>query len=166
MTLRRPQPASLIALWTLTAVVAATWLGEHAGGLSGLVVAALVAFTLALLSAVALWRSGRGRAVTVVLMTLVAFALPWMAGSREASLAFNECVDGGERVRQALDQYRAEHHRYPARLSELPVPLPGQLALPPHLLKYQRTGAGYRLSFSDWLVTYSASDRQAFLAQK
>lgn len=148
------------------AVIAVIWLGEHVTGPDGLILGALAAFTSAILAASSLWRKSHVHAMAMAATSLIVFALAWTTSSRESSLAFNQCVADGQRVREALGRYRAEHHQFPARLSELSMHLPGRLLFPPHLLRYERTGTGYRLSFSDWLVTYQASDQQAFLAAK
>ena len=155
-----------LALVDLAAVTAAVWLGEHVTGPVGLGVGLLAALCLAFLTLSASWRNERRLAFLTAGITLIIFAVPWLAAAKESSLAFNECVADGERVRSALAEYRDVHHQFPARLSQLPVHLPGQLVFPPHVLKYERTQNGYTLSFSDWLVSHEASDQQAFLARK
>ena len=148
------------------ALIAAIWLGEHMTGPEGLIPGVLAAFTAAILAGSSLWRRSRVHAMAIAATSLIVFSLAWAASSRESSLAFNQCVTDGQRVREALGRYRSEHHQFPERLSELSMHLPGRLLFPPHLLRYERTGTGYRLSFSDWLVTYQASDQEAFLAVK
>ena len=133
----------------LLAVVTALWLGEHVSGPRGLLIAAGVALTLAAIMAVRLWRDTRPGAILSAVAIVGMFALVWSVASKEATLAFNECVADGERVREALDNFHREHRVYPASLSQLDMHLPG-----------------YDLSFSDWLVTHEASEDHGFTTRK
>lgn len=150
----------------LSAMLAALWLGEHPGGfpVSGKeITAALVAPPMLI---VLLWRGGRAKAIAAAAGALLLFGVVWFAGRAEANRAFNECVEQGESVRVALANHKARRGVYPATLGELDMRLPGRLLLPPHLLRYAPTPAGYRLEFSDFLVSHAATESEPFAAHK
>lgn len=120
----------------------------------------------AALAAWPLWRQRRAVALLTAAGTAAIFLVPWLAGARESNLAYNECVQDGERVREDLAEYRDRNGRFPEQLSALPAHLPGKLLLPPHLFDYRRTPTGYALAFSDRLVEQLATEREGFLAHK
>lgn len=155
--------ASALALSTM---LAALWLGEHRSGflLSGKeIVAALVVPAMLI---VLLWRGGRAKAIAAAAGALLLFGIVWFAGRAEANRAYNDCVEQGEFVRVALANHKARHGVYPATLAGLDTVLPGRLLLPPHLLRYAPTPAGYRLEFSDFLVSHAATESEQFRAHK
>jgi hypothetical protein len=81
--------------------------------------------------------------------------------------AFNECVQRGEELRNPLAQHHARTAQYPQILDELPRSTPRcRRLLKGSILRYDRSEAGYRLSFSDWLVSHEATDVQPFIAHK
>jgi hypothetical protein len=153
-----------ISLFVLSAF-AGLWLGEHQTTMLSLrdilVLLAIVIVTVGLL-----WPVGRVQAIAAVLGVALIFGVSWLAGSREASYAFNDCVQNGELARDALLNYRSKHGNFPPTLAELADPVPGKLLFPPHTLNYQRTADGYILSFSDWLVRHEATESSEFTANK
>ena len=91
----------------------------------------------------------------------------WYMGRTIAISAFNDCVERGEIVRVALQQYQAQYDEFPENLRDLRLhDLPGRRWLRGTLLSYQRTLEGYELSFSDWLVTQRATETTRFVAEK
>jgi hypothetical protein len=115
--------------------------------------------------ALALARRTRFRVLLAALLVTTGGAA-MHAGSAERARAFNECVERGEEVRQALAAYRQANGRYPAALTDLGPPLPCQPALWRNLLDYAPTDRGYALSFGDALVTFSATESALFDARK
>lgn len=147
------------------AAVAGLWLGEHQAGPLP-VRDVVVLLLLAAAGTWPLWRVRRLSAFFAALAISIVFIVPWLAGAQEATYAFNDCVQNGEQVREALSAYRLKRGRFPDSLTSLNVHLPGQLLLPPHTLSYRRTSDGYLLVFSDWLVTHEASEAHSFIATK
>jgi hypothetical protein len=88
-------------------------------------------------------------------------------GSQSFARAFNECVQRGEDLRNALAQHYGRAAHYPQSLDELPPSTPRcERPLKGSILRYELTDAGYRLSFSDWLVSHEATEAQPFMAHK
>jgi len=103
----------------------------------------------------------------VASIVLICAAAGWYMGRTTATSAFNDCIERGEMVRVALQQYQERHGAFPGDLSELrPFDLPGQRWFRGSLLTYRRTPSGYELNFSDWLVTHGATEAQAFASEK
>lgn len=90
----------------------------------------------------------------------------WFAGSHSLAQAFNACVDKGEDIRALLTKYHEERAEYPANLDALTASIPCGRLTRPSLLVYERTTAGYRLSFGDWLVTHTATESEPFVGHK
>jgi hypothetical protein len=146
--------------------IAAYFCGAQGGGMSHFVFELAAVLLLGPIIAVAVVRQTRLRVVVVALYLIVG-AAAMQAGSTERARAFNECVERGEEVRDALKAYRQTTGRYPAALSDLGRPLPCQPALFwRSLLEYAPTDRGYALSFGDALVTFSASESAPFDPRK
>jgi hypothetical protein len=116
------------------------------------------------------WRlggPGRWSRLTAITVLLALFVGALLMGKRQAGNAFNDCVSRGEEVRRALTRYRDQHGEYPTQLSKIEARARcGRRMLRGDLLEYERRGAGYSLKFSDWLVSFSASEANPFIAQK
>lgn len=144
----------------------AAYLGGVQGGGFGDFMPKLAAILLLPpIMAIAVVRQTGLRAILAVLLVIVG-AAAMQAGSTERARAFNECVERGEEVRQALKEYRQATGRYPAALSDLGRTLPCQPALWRNLLAYAPSDRGYALSFGDGLVTFSATESALFDARK
>ena len=88
-------------------------------------------------------------------------------GTHSFAHAFNECVQRGEELRAALAQYRARAAQYPQSLDALPRSSTRcERLLRGTILRYEPTQTGYRLSFSDWLVSHEATEAEPFMARK
>jgi hypothetical protein len=111
------------------------------------------------------WRRWPWR-LTIATLAVMAGALTFQAGSTSYVHAYNACLDDGEIARNALHEFRRQHGSYPARLEDLPGPLPCGLYTRPTILVYRAEGNGYTLSFGDSLVTHSATEAEAFSAHK
>ncbi len=155
----------VLVFLSVIAAFCGLWLGEHQAGPLP-VRDLLAAVTIAALAALTLWRVGRAMAVAAAIGVALIFGTAWTIGAREATQAFNACIQSGEQVRVALANYHAINGHYPSTLTELAVPVPGALRLPPHVLRYQGNATGYKLSFSDWLVQHEASESNPFEAGK
>jgi hypothetical protein len=155
-----------VAALALGAFGLAAYLGGVQGGGFGDFIPKLAAILLlAPLMAIAV--VGRtGPRVAFAALLVMAGVAAMQAGGTERARAFNECVERGEEVRQALQEYRQATGRYPAALSDLGRPLPCQPALWASLLAYTPTAPGYTLSFRDSLVTFSATESAPFDARK
>lgn len=147
------------------AAVVGFWLGEHRS--EWLPTRDLLFWLLSpAIAAGMVWRARRAWMLAAAIGAALAFAVGWIAGGGDAHQAFNDCVDRGEQVREALSRYQAVHGRYPAALDELDEKLPGKLWLPPHLLHYTGSTTGYTLYFGDGLVSHHATESEAFTAHK
>ena len=91
------------------------------------------------------------------------FVIGWYGGIAELGRAFARCVERGESVREALDEYRGSTGEFPRDLDQLTdVAIPGRRVLRPDLMEYARVNGGYRLTFSDAAVTMSATHERSF----
>ena len=146
--------------------LAALWMGEHHTAFVIRDDDARAALLPSIVILFLLWRAGRMMAIGAAVGIYLLFLVVWFTGSSEANVAFNDCVDNGESVRMELAKYKSLHGRYPETLDQLDTHLPGRLLLPPHLLRYERTSSGYRLGFSDFLVSHSSTESEEFMAHK
>ena len=139
------------------------WFGEGLGGLPGISegVAALRVCGIA----VATVRRPVPR-IGAAVLALAVFVGSWVAGSWEAGKAYGASVDACEDIREELVRFRRMTGAFPAELSELEHPLPGNRILRGSVLTYSREGDGYVLQISDWLVTHWASNSDSCTAHK
>jgi len=158
--------AATAAFLFILATLGAFWLGEHPRRtfLSGYEI--LIGIVFAIAAGLLLLNRGRNIARNAAIFLALVYCFAFMAGVKEANLAFNDCVDNGEQAREELAKFHAIHGRYPSDLAELCVKLPGQLILPPNTLNYARTPTGYKMYFGDWLVTHEATESDSFFAHK
>jgi hypothetical protein len=156
--LRKFISAALLAVTGLTGF----WFGEGFFPLiSSWVLLALIALPLAT-AALAPHRDSFHVRTTLLAAALL-FIGAWFAGQTIAGRAFDECLTRGEEVRLALRHYRLEQGRFPQKLDDLAMDLPGQRLLHPNLLTYRPKEGDYRLSFANSLVEYVANSRYPFL---
>jgi hypothetical protein len=91
------------------------------------------------------------------------FIVGWYGGIVELTRAFDQCVERGEEVREALERVRTSSGEYPESLARLAdVSIPGRRLLRPDLMEYGRVDDGYRLTFSDAVTTMSATHERGF----
>ena len=97
-------------------------------------------------------------------------AVAFSYGASSAKNAFNDCVENGEKVRLALQDFYAKNKVYPKTLAELNIALPGNLFLHSNLLRYElqneTTKVGYLLRFDDSFINFKATESQPFEANK
>ena len=148
----------------LATFVISVWLGESRDAIwedliwSGTV--AIIAAVLSILMIKKKWVK-----IICAILTFVISALGLYLGEYSASRAFNDCAKNAENLRVALDVYHDNYGRYPKTISELPT-LPCRRFIRGSLLDYNLTEKGYSLEFSDWLITFSASESDPFIAHK
>ena len=164
---KRPGSWVGLSLLAMAAVPAGFWVGEgledapaQSFGLLGLLLLAVTAVA-ALLDRAA-WLKGLGAGAMVGLLSCAAF---WV-GERVAADAYNSCVERGDEIRSALEEFKSATGRYPDSLAELGQRLPGQRLLRPNILFYERRDDGYVLSFSDWLVEQTATETGSWDVRK
>lgn len=80
--------------------------------------------------------------------------------------AYNSCIKDAEHIRTTLSSYKTKNGNYPESLTDLNVPLPCSRCLRGTILEYESTGSNYKIRFKDWLVEYSATNKEPFLAHK
>jgi hypothetical protein len=147
-----------VPLLAIVALLGGIWLGEDIHSplrsLQMLGVLGLLAGCVAAPLARPGWRKPVVASVGVVALALVGF----LTGDRIGRHAFNSCVEEGDPVRAALEQFKARRGRYPDSLRDLEMKLPGKRFLRANILFYRRRNGGYVLAFSDWLVSHSATE--------
>lgn len=150
------------ALLLFTTGLAGFWIGE---GFVPLISASTLIAFIALpvcVAALAPRRDNVQVRITMLVAALI-FIGGWSAGQSSARKAFDDCLSRGEEVRSALRAYRLQHGRFPARLADLAIELPGRRALRPALWTYQLQDGDYRLSFANTRVRHVANARYHFL---
>jgi len=148
-----------VVLLAIVVLLGGEWLGEGLDDpLDNLLALASLAVTSAIWVA---WLFGPGwRRRLVAAFSIATLAcLGFWSGDRVSTRAFNSCVERAEEVRVALAAHKSRTGRYPGTLQELGVAIPGRRVLRGSILVYEPNGNGYALSFSDWLVTHSATER-------
>ena len=152
----------LSALLLVATGLVAFWIGE---GFVPLISAATLLAFIALPLCVALLAPRRDTfhvRITLLVAALL-FIGGWAAGQSSARKAFEECLTRGEEVRSALRDYRLQYGRFPARLADLAIKLPGRRRLRPSLWTYQLKEGDYRLSFANAQVRHVANARYPFV---
>jgi hypothetical protein len=96
----------------------------------------------------------------------VLLAVAFSYGSSSSQNAFNDCVENGEKVRVALANYHQNNQRYPNKLAELNIDLPGKRIMLPNILQYETTDTGYLLYFDDNFIRFEATESAQFEANK
>jgi hypothetical protein len=148
------------------ALLGGDWLGEGLDDpLGRLLQLSALTFGSAVVAALLVGLGWRKRLVTGVFVGALA-CLGFWAGDRIAGLAFNSCVERGEEVRLALAEYKSRAGHYPASLGDLEAAIPGGRLLRRNILVYKPRAGGYALTFSDWLVTHSATESSGWFASK
>jgi len=155
-----------IVLLAIADLLGGEWLGEGLDNpLGRLLALAILTIASAILAALLARPGWRRRLVAGISIGALA-CLGFWSGDRIATRAFNSCVERGEEVRVALAEHKSRTGRYPASLHELGSAIPGARALRANILVYEPRADGYALSFSDWLVTHSATERGEWLVAK
>jgi hypothetical protein len=101
-----------------------------------------------------------------VLFFISGTSFAWYLGEKSFYIAYNSCIDDGAKARTALENYKVTHFEYPESLAQLNIDLPCARVINGTILQYKKTEAGYKLSFSDWLVTHRANQDEDFFAIK
>jgi hypothetical protein len=152
----------MLAVVFVLSLVAGLWFGGDTGRkLSLWAVASLAACVMAgdLLGP----PDRRQARLIAALAVALVFAGGWYLATMELERSFEECVERGEHVRQALEEYRRDHGSYPASLDEMPgVEIPGGRLLRPGLMRYTVSDEGYSLWFADSTARLSATDQRGF----
>jgi len=102
----------------------------------------------------------------VMAAALILFLGSWSAGQAADRRAFGECLERGEEVRAALEDFRHDRGRYPETLAQLAVDLPGRRRLHPDLLRYRRLNDDYELTFFRGNLRFAAGRHAPFSAQR
>lgn len=152
-----------------------TWLGLAAlvggalgeGGIPLGSPAGAAALLILIFGAAALAPSPRRRETYYVMAAaLILFLGGWSAGQASDRRAFRECLERGEEIRTALEDFRHELGDYPERLRQLDVDLPGRRLLHSDLLRYRRLDDDYELTFFRGNLRFAAGRHLPFSAQR
>lgn len=105
------------------------------------------------------WRSPGARFSVVLTGALMLAGL--LIGQRSFKRAFDECQREGQRVRDAVVAFRAEHGDFPARLEELKLDLPCECIVRDTILHYMANERAFRLWISNdrERIDFTASGR-------
>jgi hypothetical protein len=141
------------------------WLGEHNSQFLPLkqLLAVLPAM---IISIFLLWRLSRRIAAIAATLMLLGSVGAFICGSRLHTLALNDCIENCFHIQAALEEHLRVHGTYPDSLSDLNRGLPGQVTLPPQILKYERTSEGYTLWIADSWMSYAGNQSVEFHAHK
>lgn len=102
----------------------------------------------------------------VMAAALILFLGGWSAGRATDRRAFHQCLERGEEIRAALEEFRHKKGRYPESLKQLAVDLPGRRRLHPDLLHYRRLDGDYELSFNRGNLRFAAGRHLPFGARR
>jgi hypothetical protein len=163
--------ALLLVSWLIAGLLACYytfWWGEAGLGLRVLTIVLIFGVVVCSVIFYVFQRNWPKLMLNSLLATLlfVCWCGAFLLGNNSFGNAYNACVSDGESVRTALQSYHQAHQAYPASLSELNIKLPGERLLRPNLMKYRLTSAGYKLSFDDLMVEFTATQSQPFEAHK
>ncbi|GEJ57742.1 hypothetical protein [Anaeromyxobacter diazotrophicus] len=149
-------------------LVGAVYLGEDVSDPMGSLAWIALDSALAAGAVLRLTKRQRRSVRFLAALALVAVAgVGFLVGSRSRTRAYNECVEHGEAIRGGLRRYMEREGHYPATLEQAVAQ--GRMCLRPlrgTILRYSTTGHAYELQFGDHLVTWRATDREAFIARK
>ena len=98
-----------------------------------------------------------------VALTGAAMLAGLLIGQASFRRAFDDCVETGPGVRAAIEQYRAQHDGYPARLEEIYEDVPCGCVLRRTILHYLSNERTFRLWISndESTITFTASGRSS-----
>jgi len=108
------------------------------------------------------WKHRTAYAVLFILFYTAAFYM----GNLSFDRTYRTCLKEAEQIRTALSIYKTENGKYPDNLDNLNMPLPGSRCLRGTILEYESTASNYTISFKDWLIEHSATDKEPFMAHK
>ena len=161
-----------LAIWAAIALMImliGVWYGEKPSGFGGSYGVLLLAwpFIIGLMVVLNLiikqkWFVHFFVGIAFLILLLVSFLI----GARRYQAAFNDCINNGEAVRTALQQYYQANKLYPKDLHALNRQLPGELFLHPNILQYTTTKQGYLLRFDDHFVAFESTESQPFEPNK
>lgn len=100
------------------------------------------------------------------LIFIVFYATGFYLGDLSFYRAYKKCVEDAEQIRTAIADFKTKNGKYPATLDDLNMPLPCKRCLRGTILEYESTASNYKIWFKDWLVEYSATDKDPFLTHK
>jgi hypothetical protein len=162
-----------LIIWVVTALliaVLAFWYGESArepfGGVYLVMIYSIPMLLILMFVLNAIIKQKWFIHFFVGLAFFVLLAIAFSYGSSSAQNAYNDCVDHGEKVRLALQDFYTKNKAYPKTLAELNNTLPGDLILHSNLLRYETTKEGYILRFDDRFITFEATESLQFEASK
>lgn len=168
MTLTQKQ-LSIWAAIALMIMLMGVWYGEKPSGFGGSYFALLMGFPIIIVLMFVLSLIIKQKWFVqffVGIAFLILFVVSFLVGSGRYQDAFNNCVNHGEAVRAALQQYYQANKMYPKNLLELNIQLPGKLFLHPNILQYETTKHGYLLRFDDHFIVFESTESQPFEPNK
>ncbi len=102
-----------------------------------------------------------------IFATLILFGLLFWFNFLDFQQAYNDSVDRGEELRAQLNLYFKANGAYPNSLAELEIKnMPGKRWFGKTIIKYQIRPEGYLLDFGDQMVSWRATESEAFTASK
>lgn len=142
----------------------AFWFGESEKGMFHL--APYVVWVFGVAIAITLYSKNKKKRIILGVSLTIFYSFFLYAGTISFQKAFNSCVQDGEQVRAALNQYNSENGTFPKSLDQLEIELPGKRYTRKNLFNYSQTEEGYKISFKDWLIEHRATESEDFFASK
>jgi hypothetical protein len=160
---------SVMRIVAIILLISMTLLGGiYTGGVSPFINAAGWTVAMALLAVflgLFVMRGTQHQVGTTFVLLCVAY-LGYVYGSKEQGVAYNDCVERSEIIRQNIVDFQKQNGRFPDDLSEIKIALCGRRILRPPLLDYRKTESGFELVFSDWLMSWVGTEVDPMLARK
>jgi hypothetical protein len=154
----------IVIFSTIIFLFVSFWLGEAGNGFFQ-----FYPYMIGLVGIVALpylfskkWRYRTAYALFFLILYSTAFYL----GDVSFYRAYSACLEDAEQIRTALAGYKNKNGKYPDVLDELNLPLPCSRCMRGTILEYESTTSGYELRFKDWLIEYTATAKEPFIAHK
>ena len=154
----------LAVITTITLPIVAFWLGEAGRGLLQIFPYVIGLIGMGTISYL-MFKKWEYR-IFFGFLFIVFYVAAFYMGDISFSRAYSSCLKNGEQVRTYLSNYKTKHGKYPEVLDKLDVALPCSRCLRGTILEYEGTASTYELSFKDWLVEHSATDKESFIAHK
>lgn len=154
----------IIILITLIFFVISFWLGESGKGLfqSSPYIIGLIGMVIVLFVVSKSW----GYRIAFAFLFVAFYAVTFYLGNMSFSHTYNTCINDAEQIRTALSNYKIKNGSYPDDLKDLTIPLPCSRILRGSIIEYEKIGTSYKLSFRDWMVEHSATDKEPFVSHK
>ena len=154
----------IVIISTIICLFVSFWLGEAGNGLFH-----FYPYMIGLVGIIALpylFSKKFEYRTTYAIIFIILYATAFYLGDVSFYRAYSVCLEDAEQIRTALSDYKDKNGKYPDVLDELNRPLPCSRCLRGTILEYESTNSDYELRFKDWLIEYTATAKEPFMAHK